>query len=76
MCTNIDQILIADQRSFRAKYLRNSEENWIKKYFLSHFSAFNIMSYFILDLISSLLDPRLVDPGLLWSTSVHSTHIQ
>jgi len=30
----------------------------------SHFSSFNIMSYFIYtDLISSLLDPRLVDPG-------------
>jgi len=33
---------------------------------LSHFSSFNIMSYFIYtDLISSLLDPRLVDPGCL-----------
>jgi len=31
---------------------------------LSHFSFFNIMSYFIyIDLISNLLDPGLVDPG-------------
>jgi len=31
---------------------------------LSHFSSFNIMLYFIYtDLISSLLDPRFVDPG-------------
>jgi len=31
---------------------------------LSHVSSFNIMSYFIFtDLISCLLDPRLVDPG-------------
>jgi len=31
---------------------------------LSHFSSFNIMSYFIYtDLISSLLDPALDDPG-------------
>jgi len=28
------------------------------------FNSFNIMSYFIyIDLISSLLDPRLIDPG-------------
>jgi len=31
---------------------------------LSHFSSFNITSYFIYtDLITSLPDPRLVDPG-------------
>jgi len=31
---------------------------------LSHFSSFNIMSYFIYaDLIGGLLNPRLVDPG-------------
>jgi len=30
----------------------------------SHFTSLKIMSYFIYtDLISSLLDPRLVDPG-------------
>jgi len=27
VCTNVDQNLIADQRNFRAKYLRNDEEN-------------------------------------------------
>jgi len=48
--------LIADQRNFRAKYLQNGEE---------------IMSYFIrTNLISSLLDQRLVDPG---STLVRMT---
>jgi len=32
---------------------------------LTPFSPFNIMLYFIyMDLISSLLDPRRVDPGL------------
>jgi len=30
----------------------------------AHFSSFNIMSYFIYtDLINSLVDPNLVDPG-------------
>jgi len=38
------------------------------------FSSFNIMSHFIYtDLISSLLDPRLVDPGSLWSMLAHTT---
>jgi len=37
---------------------------------VSHFSSFNITSYLIYtDLISSLLDPRLADPG---STLVHT----
>jgi len=36
----------------------------LKRIDLSHFGSFNIMSYFIYtDLISSLLDPRLVYPG-------------
>jgi len=45
--TNVDQSLIADQRHFRAKYLKNSEENKTKKKFHN-------------DLISSLLDTWLV----------------
>jgi len=58
------QPLIADQRNFKAKYLQNGEENW------THFSSFNITSSLICtDLISSLLDPKLVDPV---STLVHT----
>jgi len=30
-CTNVNQNLIADQRSFRAKYVQNGKENWTKK---------------------------------------------
>jgi len=57
VCINIDPSLIADQRNFKVKYLQNGEENLSKKYI-------KIMSYFIYaDLISGLLDPRLVDPG-------------
>jgi len=41
--------------------MRKTELNSID---LSHFSSFNVMPYFInVDLISSLLDARLVDPG-------------
>jgi len=32
ICTNVDPNLIADRRTFKAKYLQNSEENWTKKY--------------------------------------------
>jgi len=63
-CTKVDQNLIAE----KAKYLQKDEEN-NKKVDLSHFNFFNIMPYFIYtDLISNLLDPRLVDPG---STLIH-----
>jgi len=27
LCTNVDPILIADQRNFKAKYMQNSKEN-------------------------------------------------
>jgi len=44
----------------------------IEKVDLSHFNSFNITSYFIYtDLISSLLDTKLVDPG---STMAHTAH--
>jgi len=58
--------LIVDQRNLRVEYLKNGEENKVD---LSYFRFFNIMTYFIYtDLISSLLDQRLVDPG---STLIH-----
>jgi len=48
--------------------LQNDEKN-NKQVDLCNFSSFNIMSYFIYaDLISSLLNPRHVDPG---STLIH-----
>jgi len=60
-CTNVDLILIADQRN------QSYEKNWTKKsihLILAPSMKFNIMSYFIYtDLISSMLDQRPVDPG-------------
>jgi len=54
--------LIADQRNFRAKYLQNGKKNGTKKYIYLILAAST--SYFIYtDLISSLLDSRLCDPG-------------
>jgi len=40
------QNLIVEQPNCKAKYLQNGEET-DKKVELSHFSSFNIMSYFI-----------------------------
>jgi len=46
-----------------------------RKVDLSHFSSFNIVSYFIsTDLIGSLLDPRLIDLGSNLIHLVHTTH--
>jgi len=54
--------LIADQRNFKAKYLQNGEENCSKKYI--YLILVPSISYFIYaDLISSLLDVKLVDSG-------------
>jgi len=65
VCTNVDKNLISDHRNFKAKYLQNGEKIKLKVDPF-HFSSFNIMSHFIYtDLISNLLDPRLVDPGLI-----------
>jgi len=64
VCTNVDPTLIADKNVTSklniCKIVRKTE--LVSS--LSHFCSFNIMAYFIYtDLIRSLLDPRLVDPG-------------
>jgi len=67
--TNVDATLIADQRNFKAKYLRSDEETELNSRSISNFNTFYIMLYFIYTyILSSLLDPRLVDLG---STLIH-----
>jgi len=64
VCTVVDQNLIADQRNFGARYLQNGEKNWTKSRSISFYHVQYRVIFLYTDLISSLLDPRLVDPGL------------
>jgi len=56
---NVDQDMISDQRNFRAKYLQMIRKAYINSD-LPHFISFKII-YF--NMISNLLDLKLIDPG-------------